>query len=108
MVKTPTEVHLETLTVPERILLFCVASGSRLPKTKITRRKREPDRLALTVIGRPTGGHADVGQHVGLVGCGCGVSACDGLAGGATSGVGDDGSWAGALWPRVGANSIAN
>ena len=33
VVKTPTKVHLETLTVPERIFLFCVA-GAAFPKPK--------------------------------------------------------------------------
>jgi hypothetical protein len=66
MVKTPTEgPALDALTVPERILLFCVASGTGPPKTKITKRtierlvikglvKHEPDRPALTELGRAT------------------------------------------------------
>ena len=66
MDKTPTEAPaLDALTVPERILLFCVASGTAPPKTGKIRRtiegltikgliKREPDRLALTALGRAT------------------------------------------------------
>jgi hypothetical protein len=56
---------LAALTPSERILLFCVASGTGAPKTRTIRRtieglttkgliKREPDRLVLTEVGRAT------------------------------------------------------
>ena len=66
MTKTPTKAPgLDKLSMPERILLFCIASGTAPPKTRITQRtiegltikgliKREPDRLALTQLGRAT------------------------------------------------------
>ena len=66
MTETPIEAPaLAALTPSERILLFCVASGTGPPKTKTIRRtiegltikgliKREPDRLALTEVGRAT------------------------------------------------------
>jgi hypothetical protein len=66
MTETPIEAPaLAALTPSERILLFCVASGTGPPKTKTIRRtiegltikgliKRAPDRLALTEVGRAT------------------------------------------------------
>ena len=66
MDKAPTGAPaLAALTAPERILLFCVASGTVPPKTGKIRRtieglttkgliKREPDGLALTALGRST------------------------------------------------------
>jgi hypothetical protein len=58
MVKTPTEgPALDALTVPERILLFCVASGTGPPKTKIT--KRTIERLVIKALSStsPIGPH---------------------------------------------------
>jgi hypothetical protein len=66
MVKKRTKVAgLEALSVPERLLLFCVASGTAPAKAKITNRtielatikgliKRERTGLALTELGRAT------------------------------------------------------
>jgi hypothetical protein len=63
---TPTESPaLNTLTVPERILLFYFASGTTPPKTRKIGKTiegliikglitREPDRLTLTELGRVT------------------------------------------------------
>jgi hypothetical protein len=66
MVKNPPKIAgLEALSVPERLLLFCVASGTAPAKAKITHRtielatikgliKREHAGLALTELGRAT------------------------------------------------------
>jgi hypothetical protein len=67
MVKTPPPkvAGLDTLTVPERVLLFCVASGTKPAEAGITHRTielatiknlitRERTGLALTDLGRAT------------------------------------------------------
>jgi hypothetical protein len=66
MAKTPPKAAgLDTLSVPERLLLFCVASGTKPAKAGITHRtielsiikgliKRERTGLALTELGRAT------------------------------------------------------
>jgi hypothetical protein len=66
MAKTPPKAAgLDTLSVPERLLLFCVASGTKPAKAGITHRtielsiikgliKRERTGLALTELGRVT------------------------------------------------------
>jgi len=66
MAKTPPKAAgLDTLSVPERLLLFCVASGTKPARAGITHRtielsiikgliKRERTGLALTELGRAT------------------------------------------------------
>jgi hypothetical protein len=59
----PKAAGLDTLSVPERLLLFCVASGTKPARAGITHRtieiikgliKRERTGLALTELGRAT------------------------------------------------------
>jgi hypothetical protein len=66
MVKKPTQAAgLDAISVPERLLLFCVASGTAPAKAKVTHRtielaiikgliKRERTGLALTELGHAT------------------------------------------------------